>query len=87
MIKKLCNPLFADDNIFLFDKDSGNVTFSSHEMGILNVDLNNNNFDDADFYEVDPKNIIHVRFLVWHNTLKKHKAIKMKITKELMSLA
>ena len=48
MIKKLQNALFADDTLF-FDKDSGNVTFSSDEMVILSIDLNINlndiNFD------------------------------------------
>ena len=35
MIEKLYDALFADDNIFFFDKDSGNVTFSRNEIGIL----------------------------------------------------
>ena len=43
---------------FFFDKDSANVTFSSDEVGILSVDFNNINLDDANFYEDDPKTII-----------------------------
>ena len=35
MIEKLYNALFADDNIFFFDKDSGNVTFSRNEIGVI----------------------------------------------------
>ena len=43
IIKKLCNALFADDDILFFEEDSGNSTFSSDEMGIISVDLNNIN--------------------------------------------
>ena len=32
-------------------------------MGFLSVDLNNINFDDASFDEVDQKTIIHVRLI------------------------
>ena len=42
-IKKLYSALFTDDDILFFDEDSGCVTFSSEEMGILSVDLNNIN--------------------------------------------
>ena len=31
----LYNALFADDDILFFDKDSGNVTFSSDELVFL----------------------------------------------------
>ena len=41
IIQKIYNTLFENDNILFFDEDSGNVTFSSDEMGILKVDLNN----------------------------------------------
>ena len=41
IIQKLYNTLFENDNILFFDEDSGNVTFSSDEMGIFKVDLNN----------------------------------------------
>ena len=46
--------LFTDEDIIFFDEDSGNVTFSSDEVGILSVDLNNISLDDACFYEDDP---------------------------------
>ena len=52
---KLCNALFADNDILFFDEDSGNITFSSHGMDVLSADLNNINFDDANFHEDDPK--------------------------------
>ena len=63
MIKKLYNALFADIDILFFDEDSGNVTFSSEEMGIFSLDLNNIDFDDSNFYEDDPRTTIHVRLL------------------------
>ena len=40
-------------------------------MGILSIDLNNINVYDANFYVDDPKTLIHVRLLAWHNKLKK----------------
>ena len=72
MIKKLYNALFIDDDKPFFDEDSGYVTFSSDEMGILSVDLNNINLDCANFYEDDHKTVIHVRLLAWQwKTFKK----------------
>ena len=50
-----------------FNENSGNVTFSSDTMGILSVDLNNTNIDDVNFDKDDPKTIIHVKPLAWHN--------------------
>ena len=47
-------------------------------MGILSVDLNNINLDDVSFDEDDPKNIIHVRLMVWCNRFKQRKAFKQK---------
>ena len=35
-------------------------------MGILGIDLNNINLDDANDDEVDYENFIHIRLLVWH---------------------
>ena len=48
--KKLHTDLFADDSILFFDEDSGNVIFSSDEMAILSIDLNNINLD-VNFYQ------------------------------------
>ena len=59
MIKKLYNALFADDDTLFFDEDSNNVTFFSDERGIFSIDLNNINFDVANFSVDDPKTIIY----------------------------
>ena len=80
MIKKLHNALFTDDNILFFDEDSGNVTFSSDEIGILSVDLNIINLDDVNFDKDDPETSIHARLMAWHNRLKQRKAFKKDIS-------
>ena len=67
MIKNLHNVLFADDNVIFFDEDSSNVTFSSDEMGVLNVDPNNIKLDDVNFHEDDLEIIIHVSPMVCPN--------------------
>ena len=41
MIKKLDDAVFTNDDIVSVNEGSGNVTFSSDEMGILSVDLTN----------------------------------------------
>ena len=46
IIKKLHITLFTVDDVLFFDDDSCNVSFSSDDMGILNVDLNNINLDN-----------------------------------------
>ena len=48
-----------------FNEDSGNAVFSSNEMGILNIDLNNINFDYTNCNEDGRENIIHTRLLLW----------------------
>ena len=75
MIKKLYNVLFKDDDILFFDKDSGNVTFSSGEVCILIVNIN---LDNANFYKYDPKTTIHARLLAWYYRYRQHKALKNK---------
>ena len=49
MIKKLFTALHADENILYFNEDSSNFLFSSNEMRILNIDLNNINLDDINY--------------------------------------
>ena len=39
MIKNFFTALYADEHIFYFNEDSGNVVFNCNEMGILNKDL------------------------------------------------
>ena len=40
MIKKLFAAFYADDNIFYFNEDYGDGTFSCNEMSILRTDPN-----------------------------------------------
>ena len=56
-------------------------------MGFLRLDLNNINLCDANFYEDDPKTIIHVTLQAWHNKLIKRKAFENDFSKELMLVA
>ena len=65
MIKNLHNALFLNDDILFFDEDSGNALFSSDEMHILRVDLNNINLHDVNFCEGDPETILHARLMAW----------------------
>ena len=59
-LKNLIGALFADDDKLFFEEDFVNVTFSSHEICILSVDLNNIKLDDANFYDDDP-NVKHFK--------------------------
>ena len=63
MIKKLLTSLYADDSILYFNEDSGNLVISCNEMGTLNINLYNINFDDTNYNEDDPATIIHIRRL------------------------
>ena len=84
MIKILFTFLYADENIFCFNEDSGNVVFIWNGIGIFNIDLNSNNLDDTNYEEDDPDIIIHVRLLVWHTKFEKRKALKKELNEELM---
>ena len=86
MIKKLCTASYADENILYFNEDSGNVLFNCNGMGISNIDLNNVNLD-SNFDEHDPDTIILIRILSWHIKFEKRKAIRKKISEELMPAA
>ena len=55
-------------------------------MGILNIDLNNINFDDK-FDEDDPDTIILIRLLAWHIKFTKPKEFKKEFSEELMPVA
>ena len=85
MIKKRFTALYADEKILWFNEDSGNVEFSFNEMDILNIDLNNTNFDN-NFDEDDPDTIIVIRFVAWHIKFEKCKALKKIIREELMPI-
>ena len=53
-------------------------------MGILSVDLNNINLDDANFDEDEFEAGIHVRCMAWCNRFKYCKTFKKDISKESM---
>ena len=86
MIKKLYTALYADDGLLFFDDDSGDVTFCCNEMGIFSVNLNNINLDN-NFDEDDLDTIILIRIFAWHSKFKNWKALKKKISEELMPTA
>ena len=52
------------------------VVFSCNEIGILNIDLNNINFNNFDEDGLD--NIILIRILAWHIRFEKSKELKKK---------
>ena len=60
MIKKILTDLYADENIFSFNEDSGNTIFSDNEMSILSIDLNKINLNDTNYDEDDSETIIHI---------------------------
>ena len=78
--------MYSDDGLLFFDEDSGDVTFCFNKMGILIVNLNNVNLDH-NFDEDNPGTIILIRFLAWYIKSKKRKALKNKISEELMPIA
>ena len=53
------------------------VVFSCNEIGILNIDLNNINFNNFDEDGLD--NIILIRILAWHIRFEKRKELKKKM--------
>ena len=81
MIKKFLTALYAYNNIFYFNEDSGDVIFSCYIMGILSIDLNNINLGETDCDEDDPETIIHIRLLTWHIKFEKRKELKKRLVK------
>ena len=69
-----------------FNENPGNILFSSNEMGILNIDLNNINVDN-NFDEDDPDTIILIRLLAWYIKFDKRKALKKELHEKLMLIA
>ena len=53
------------------------VVFSCNEIGILNIDLNDINFNNFDEDGLD--NIILIRILAWHIRFEKRKELKKKM--------
>ena len=62
--------------IYFFNENSGNVIFSSDEIGILSVDLNNINFDDYNFDEDERETTAGDRLMAQRNRFKQRKAFK-----------
>ena len=87
MIKRFLTALYADDDIFYFNEDSGDVIFFCNERGILSIDLNNINLDDTNYNKHDPETIIHVRILAWNIKSEKRKALKKELNEETMLIA
>ena len=76
MIKKLFTSLYAYEFILFFNEDSGYASFSCNEIAVLNIVLNNINFDN-NFDENDLDTIILIRILVWrHIKFEKRKELK-----------
>ena len=69
-----------------FNENPGNILFSSNEMGILNIDLNNINVDN-NFDEDDPDTIILIRLLAWYIKFDKRKALTKELHEKLMLIA
>ena len=65
MINNRFTALYADKNMLYFNEYCGNAILSSNETGILNIDLNDINFDDTNYNDHDPETIIHIRLLAW----------------------
>ena len=74
-IKKFFNALYANQNIFCFNEDSGNVEFSCNEVGIINIDLKNINLDN-NFDEDDPDNLLISHFWLGILNFKNAKHVK-----------
>ena len=62
MFEKL-NVVLSNDDMLFVNVDSGNVTFFSHNMGLVNVDIINVSFDDINFDNNVPESIIIVRLM------------------------
>ena len=55
-------------------------------MGVLNIDLNNINLDDTNYYEEHPDTTILIRRLAWHIKFEKRKILKKELNEELMPI-
>ena len=87
MIKKLYTALYVDKNMLCFHEDSGDAGFFCNGMGILRINLNNINLD-KNFDENDSDTIILMRLLgFWQIKFEKGKALKRKISGELIVIA
>ena len=74
-IQKLFTALNVDENILYFNEDFGHVVFKCNGMGILDIELDNINYDN-NFDEDDPDTIILIRLLPWYIKFGKCKELK-----------
>ena len=84
LLKNLFTALHADEKILYFNEDSGIAVFSFHEIGFLNIDLNNISLDDTNYKENDSDTFILARLFAWHIKFEEGIAIrKMKMRKNM----
>lgn len=62
MFQKL-NVILSNDDMLFVNVDSDNVTFFSHNMGLVNVGIINVSFDDVNFDNNVPESVIIVRLM------------------------
>ena len=79
--------MYADQNILYFNEGSGHVVFICNDMGILNIDLNNNNLDYNNYDKDDTNTIILIKLLAWYFKFGKWKALKKELNGEFMPVA
>ena len=87
MLQELDDFIFSNDDIVFVNKDSDNVIFSSDDMGLNTIYLDNINLHDDKYNNDGSENIIRVRLTAWCNRYKQRKTCKKQIRKELMSVA
>ena len=83
MLEKLCNVALSNYDIKLDDIDPDTAAFFSDGMGIVTIDLNNIDFDNDNFGEDHPINIILLDLLfgvIELNNVKHAKKNKQRIT-------
>ena len=79
--------MYTDEKLLYFNEDPSNAVFNCNGMGILIIDLNNINLDDTNYEENDPDTInCSHQTLAWHIKFEKCKALKEKISEELMTI-
>ena len=88
MLEKLDNALHANGDILPYNEDFNKVTFIACQRHILSADLDKAKLDNYNnFYEDFPDTIIRFRLLAWRSNFKKRKALRKKISEELMPIA
>ena len=86
MLEKFRDALLLNDDILFFNEDFNKVTFCANQMVILATDLHKISFDDDSNFDGNDSDTIILRLLAWCNKFENPKALKKKISKELMPL-